>query len=186
MLDAAKYSSVASLSDGRRLEIRALKQEDRSDFFEAFDRMSAGSLYRRFFSVRPNFSSQEVAYFLNVDFVSQVALVAIVKEAGRPAIVGVGRYILMQPGRAEVAFVVIDQYQGQGIGKALMHHLVAIARESGLNELFAEVLPANIAMLRVFEKSGHSVRMQRDANALNVTIHLDNRRTSGKAFAFIL
>ena len=50
-----------------------------------------------------------------------------------------------RPGAAEVAFVVIDDYQGQGIGAALLRHLAAIARSAGLKELVAEVLPENIS-----------------------------------------
>ena len=134
--------------------------------------MSAGSLYRRFFSLKRDFTSREVARFLNVDFVTEVALVAIVKEAGCPAIVGAGRYIITQPGRAEVAFAVVDQYQGHGIGKLLMHHLATIARESGVDEFLAEVLPDNMAMLKVFAKSGFGVNTARDSSVVNVIIDL--------------
>lgn len=172
MLDAAKYAAVELLSDGRRVEIRALQPDDRSEFLAAIDRTSAGSRYRRFFSFKHDFSPQEVAFFLNIDFVSQVALVAVVEEAGRDAIVGAGRYIVTQPNRAELAFAVIDEYQRQGIGKALMRHLAAIACEAGLEEVFAEVLPDNVAMLKVFEQSGYSVTTKGGPNAIHVTIHL--------------
>lgn len=172
MPDPARYSAVELLRDGRRVEIRALKSDDRSDFLAAIDRTSAGSLYRRFFSVRRYFTPQEVAFFLNVDFVSQVALVAVVEEAGREAIVGAGRYIVTQPNRAELAFAVIDQYQRLGIGKALMRHLAQIAREAGLEEVHAEVLPDNIAMLKVFEESGHSITTRRGRSVVDVTLRL--------------
>jgi GNAT superfamily N-acetyltransferase len=66
-------------------------------------------------------------------------LVAVVEEGGKPMIVGGGRYVVVQPGKAEVAFAVVDQFQGQGIGATLMRHLAAIAREAGLQELIAEV-----------------------------------------------
>ena len=124
----------------------------------AVRRSSAQSLYRRFFGLKRHFSEQEIAFFLNVDFVSHVALVAMIDEGGRPVIIGGGRYIVEQPGKAEIAFAVVDEYQGQGIGAALMRHLAGIAREAGLKELTAEVLPDNISMLRVFEKSGLRLR----------------------------
>jgi len=84
---------------------------------------------------------------LNVDFVDHVALVAVVYESGRPVIAGGARYVVMQPGKAELAFAVIDQYQGQGLGAALMHHLAAMAREAGLKELIAEVLPEHTSQV---------------------------------------
>jgi hypothetical protein len=51
--------------------------------------------------------------------VNHVALVAVIDENGEQAIVGAGRYIVVQPGQAEVAFGVVDQYQGRGLGAAL-------------------------------------------------------------------
>ena len=162
MIDAARYSAIETLRDGRRVEIRALRPQDRSDLVAAVGRSSVQSLYRRFFVVRRGFSEQETDYFVNVDFVDHVALVAVVDEDGRAAIVGGGRYVLVQPGKAEVAFAVIDDYQGQGVGSALMRHLVAISREAGLQELVAEVLPENMPMLKLFEKCGCRMDTRRE------------------------
>ncbi len=131
MLEPANYSVFETLRDGRRVEIRALRPDDRADLIAAVDRSSGQSLYRRFFAVRRSFTESEIDFFLNVDFVNHVALAAIVEEGGRPVIAGSGRYVLVQPGKAEVAFAVVDQYQAQGIGAALMHHLAAIALSAG-------------------------------------------------------
>jgi GNAT superfamily N-acetyltransferase len=60
-------------------------------------------------------------------------------------IVGGGRYIIVRPGTGVLAFAVGDNYQGQGIGAALLRHLSTIAREAGIGELIAEVLPDNIS-----------------------------------------
>ena len=87
-------------------------------------------------------------------------------------IVGGARYIVGQPGEAEVAFVVVDEYQGQGIGAALMRHLAAIARSSGLGELTAEVLPDNTPMLKVFEKSGFSLARKRTPEVVHLVLSL--------------
>jgi RimJ/RimL family protein N-acetyltransferase len=172
MLEAAKYSAIEPLRNGRQVEIRALKPGDQADLIAAVGRTSAQSLYRRFFGVRRNFSEQEIAFFVNVDFINHVALVASADENGHPVIVGGGRYVILQPGKAEIAFAVVDQYQGQGIGAALMRHLVAIAREAGLKELAAEVLPDNIAMLKVFEKSGLRLDMKRESQVVHVALRL--------------
>jgi RimJ/RimL family protein N-acetyltransferase len=101
-----------------------------------------------------------------------VALVAELEEDGRGVIIGGGRYVLVEPGKAEVAFAVVDRYQEQGVGTALMRHLVAIARHVGLEELTAEVLADNISMLKVFEKSGLRVRTTRDAGVIHVALRL--------------
>lgn len=172
MLDAANYSAIEPLRDGRRVEIRALRPDDEAGLLAAFDRTSTQSRYLRFFAVRRGFSEREIAFFVNVDFVKHVALVAVIDEGGQPAIIGGGRYVLVQPGKAELAFAVIDQYQGQGIGGMLLRHLIAIGRDAGLKELIAEVLPDNTPMLKVFEKSGLPVRTSSEARVAHVTLSL--------------
>ena len=172
MLQSDKYSVIETLRDGHRLKIRALTSEDRSDLITAVARTSAESLRRRFFVPKPSFTDQETAFFLNVDFVNHVALVAVLEEDDRPVIAGGGRYIVMRPGEAEIAFAVVDHYQGHGIGKALMRHLVAIAQAAGLKRLSAEVLAENLPMLRLFEQSGLRMFMKREADVLHVTLLL--------------
>lgn len=171
-MPVATFSAVETLRDGRRVEIRALRHEDRYGLEEAVSRASAESLRRRFFSVRRHFTEQEIEFFTNIDFVSHVALVVVAKESGGPVIVGGGRYVVVEPGRAEVAFALIDDYQGQGIGAALMRYLAAIARDAGLKELIAEVLPLNLSMLKVFEKSGLRPITRHEAGIVHVTLQL--------------
>jgi GNAT superfamily N-acetyltransferase len=178
VLEAAKYSAFESLRDGRTIEIRALKAEDQAGLIAVHRRSSAQSLYGRFFGFKPHFSDQEIAYFMNVDFLNHVALISAIKEGGRPVIVGGGRYVVHESGKAEIALAVVDEYQGQGIGGALMRHLAGIAHDAGLKELTAEVLPDNIiSMLRVFEKSGlrFSIKresIEREPQVVHITLQL--------------
>jgi RimJ/RimL family protein N-acetyltransferase len=167
----AKFSAAEVLHNGCRIEIRALRPDDRAGLIEAVGRTSNQSLYRRFFGVRRGFSEREIAFFLNPDFLNHVALVAVVEE-GDGQIVGGGRYIVVQPGTAEIAFAVIDEFQGQGLGAALMRHLATIARDAGLTELIAEVLPDNSPMLRVFEKSGIRLSTTREPAVIHITLQL--------------
>ena len=171
-MEAAKYSVIENTRDGRKIEIRALKPGDRDDLRAAVDRTSSQSLYRRFFGAKRHFSEKEVAFFVNVDFVGHVALVAVVEEGGHRVIAAGGRYVVQQPGSAEVAFVVTDRYQGQGVGAALLRHLAAIARDAGLREFTAEVLPENIPMLKVFEKSGLKMNTKRQPGVVHITLEL--------------
>jgi ribosomal protein S18 acetylase RimI-like enzyme len=172
MSRAAVYSSIERLRDGSRVEIRSLRPDDRAGLIAAIGRTSPDSLFRRFFAVKRSFTEREIEFFLNVDFVSQVALVAVTEEDGRSEIVGGGRYVVLQPGTAELAFAVIDEYQQKGIGTALMRHLISIARESGLKELVAEVLPDNTPMLKVFRSSGLPVDIQRQSGAVHIVLSL--------------
>jgi GNAT superfamily N-acetyltransferase len=169
MSEATNYTVRELLSDGCPIEIRALRQEDEADMLAAIGQTSAQSLQRRFFVMKRHFSDKERAFFMDIDFKDHVAIVALADEADRKAIVGGGRYIVFEPGRAEMAFVVIDAWQRRGVGSILMRHLVKIARDAGLQELTAEVLPENAAMLKVFGKFGFRPGSHRDPR----TVHLE-------------
>jgi GNAT superfamily N-acetyltransferase len=166
------YSVTERLRDGREVEIRALQPDDRDDMLAAVGRTGTQSLQRRFFVVKRGFSEKEIAFFINVDFVNHGALVALAEEDKCKVIIGGGRCIITEPGKAEIAFVVIDDYQGQGLGTLLMRHLALIARKAGLKELIAEVLPENTAMRKVFGKFGFQARRGRDPQVVHLVLEL--------------
>ncbi len=170
--DLSRFSAFEKMRDGREVEIRAIRPDDREEMLKTVSRASKESRYTRFFSPKTTFSEKEIDYFLKVDFKDHVALVAVVQEAEGPVIAGGGRYIVFQPECAEVAFGLEDKYQGQGIASALMRHLAGIAREAEIKELHADVLPGNLAMLRVFEKSALAVSMKRDGGTMHVVLKL--------------
>jgi len=172
MPGADKYSVIETLRDGGRVTIRALTPADRADLVAAVARTSAESMRRRFFIVKRTFSDRETRFFLNPDFVNHVALVAVIEEDGQSFIAGGGRYIVTRPGEAEVAFAVVDDYQGRGVGGALMRHLTAIGCAAGLETFIAEVLPENLPMLRLFEKSGLKMSTKRESEVMFVRLQL--------------
>jgi RimJ/RimL family protein N-acetyltransferase len=139
---------------------------------DAINHTNAESLRRRFFVTKRAFSDKEKAFFMNADFVNHVALVAEIDENGRHTIIGGGRYIVTNPAEAEIAFVVIDAYQGQGIGTLLMRHLAVIARTRGLKELIADVLPENAAMRKVFSNFGFQARRGADPQVVHLALTL--------------
>jgi RimJ/RimL family protein N-acetyltransferase len=109
---------------------------------------------------------------VNIDFTDEVALLAVTREAGREMVAGGGRYIVVQPGTAELAFTVVDEFQGLGLASALLRHLTALARAAGLREFVAEVLPNNTAMLRVLERSGLRMERKRESGVLHISLQI--------------
>lgn len=166
------YSATEHLRDGRQVDIRALRPDDKDDLLAAIGRTGPQSLQRRFFVAKRGFSEREIAFFVNIDFVNHVALVALVEEDGRKVVVGGGRYIVTEPAKAEIAFVVIDDYQGQGLGTLMMHHLAVIARKAQLKALVAEVLPENTAMRAVFSKFGFKIQRGDDPRVVHLVMAL--------------
>jgi GNAT superfamily N-acetyltransferase len=171
-MEPSRYHATESLRDGRRVEIRAVQATDRAGLDAAVQRMSDESMYRRFFHPKRHFTEQEKAYYTDVDFVSHVSLVAVLEEDSRELIVGACRYVVTEPGTAEVAFAVDDPHQGLGLGRLLIRHLAAIARSVGLKQFIAEVLASNAPMLKVFEKSGLRVSTRREHDVMYVTLEL--------------
>jgi Acetyltransferase (GNAT) family len=50
--------------------------------------------------------------------------------------------------QAEIAVLVDDAWQGEGIGSRLIEHLAAVARRAGIQELVGDVFATNVTMLR--------------------------------------
>ncbi|WP_025035479.1 GNAT family N-acetyltransferase [Bradyrhizobium sp. DOA9] len=172
MSQVATYSVQTVLKDGTPIQIRALRASDEADMLAAVARTSPQSLQSRFFILKRHFSEKERAFFMDVDFSNHVALAALVEEQGRYAIIGGGRYVVVEPGRAEMAFVVVDAWQGRGVGSLLLRHLTNIAREQGVRELVAEVLSDNASMRSVFAKAGFELARSDDPRTVHLSLSL--------------
>ena len=166
------YTAVERLRDGREITIRALRPDDEAQMLEALSRTSPQSLYRRFFGAKKHFSESEKAFFLNVNFTDHTALVATIFRGGRTEIMGGARYVEVQSGIAELAFTVIDEFQGKGVGSALMRHLISLARNASLKRLTADVLTDNAAMINILKKTGLPATTTRTRGVVHVSLDL--------------
>jgi RimJ/RimL family protein N-acetyltransferase len=173
-MNAANYAATERLRNGASLQIRGLLPSDRAEMLAAVGRASRETLYRRFFAAKRTFSEREIEFFLNVDFKNHVALVGVISEGGRQVIAGGARYIVLEPGRAEVAFAVDDPHQKLGIATHLITHLIRIARADQLKEFVAEVLAENVPMLKVFERCGLAMNTRRESGVVHVTLALSD------------
>jgi RimJ/RimL family protein N-acetyltransferase len=171
IMSSACYSAQEHLRDGRLVKVRALQPDDETSMLVAIDRTGTESLKRRFFAPKRWFSDAETAFFMNVDFVDHAALVAEIDEDGKTAIIGGGRYVVVEPGQAEIAFIVVDAYQRQRLGTILVRHIVGLARAAGLERLSADVLPENVVMLNVLGKFGFQIHSM-DSQVAHLTLAL--------------
>src|SRR5262245_48260944 len=126
-MDARDYAAEEIVRDGGSIHLRAIRPDDRERLLEHFHRLSARSVYFRFFGAKRRLTDAELDQFTRLDFVDRVALVATLRESGVEHIVGVGRYARTSlPHAAEVAFAVADEHQGRGIGTILLEHLLRV------------------------------------------------------------
>ena len=153
------------LGNGDSVFIRPLTTDDRPALAAFHQRQSAESIYRRFFSPKPELSEKELLHFTDVDMVDRAAL-AVESHDEFVAWASYERW----PGRneAEAAFMVDDAFQGAGIATLLLEHLAAIARSNGIERFTAEVLGDNRSMLAVFAKAGWPLQRRFESGVVDL------------------
>jgi predicted CoA-binding protein/GNAT superfamily N-acetyltransferase len=176
------YAADALLKDGGSIHVRAIRPDDRARLVEHFQRLSAQSVYYRFFGAKRRLTEAELDAFTRLDFLNRVGLVATLFEHGEERIIGVGRYAVVDPaeGMAEVAFAVADAHQGRGVGTLLLDHM-AIARAQGLGVFTADVLGENNKMLDMFASSGFVAKRSCEGGVVHVTFPTDETEAARAA-----
>jgi len=141
---------------GKLLRLRPLRPTDEPKLTELFYSLTENTLYRRFLRVIKRIPHEERQYFLDVDYASNMAVVVETCDPARePETVAVAQYFVdLATQFADVAFLVRDEWQGQGIGRQLVDEMVAIARERGVKGFVADVSSTNRAMLHLFQGTG--------------------------------
>jgi GNAT superfamily N-acetyltransferase len=153
--DARNYSVDTTMRSGAPIRIRAIRPDDQERLHDHFKGLSQQSIYFRFMGLKRDLSPNDLGHLTDLDFQNHVGLAATVTENGRERFLGVGRYIRdAAQNRAEVAFAVLDEFQGRGIATLLLEHLALIADANGVTEFEADVLGDNRQMLEVFSHSG--------------------------------
>ncbi|HVV38639.1 MAG TPA: GNAT family N-acetyltransferase [Acidimicrobiales bacterium] len=131
------------------IRIRPIEPADGPKLVDLHESLSDVTRHYRFFSPHPHLTPAEVDRFSHVDHVDREALVAV---DGDDNVVGVGRFDRTGDDIGEVAFVVTDRLQGQGIGSRLLEALGEWGRAHGVARFEADVLADNRSMMHVFRK----------------------------------
>ena len=165
----AHWEADVILADGRPVHLRPIHADDGPALQEFHHRLSAQSVYFRYFAPKPDLTDADLMRYTKVDYVDRVALVALVG----PEIIGVGGYDRIDAQRAEVAFAVRDDVQGRGLGSAFLEHLAAAAREHGIERFTAEVLPGNARMLTTFREAGYELSQHLEQDVIAVSFDIE-------------
>lgn len=155
----ARWARLLTLPDGTRVHVRPILPTDRARLAEAARRLSPESRYRRFFSPLTELSEAQLDHLTRIDYIDHFALVAFLPGAGGDTRLAVARYVRDrdQPDQAEVAVTVADDWQGRGVGTALLEALAEVARANRIRRFVASVLSDNRAMRQVFSHyPGHA------------------------------
>nr|WP_287582946.1 bifunctional acetyl-CoA hydrolase/transferase family protein/GNAT family N-acetyltransferase [Candidatus Borrarchaeum sp.] len=149
---------------GLEVLLRPVKISDEPLVKDFFYSLSDKSLYRRFSSARTDMPHERLQDFVIIDYTKEMVILAVKEHEGKEEILGLGQYGINEGTRtAEVALVVRDDYQRQGLGTELLTYLTQLAKKQGLLGFTAEVLVENRPMFRLFEKMGFYTEKRSEA-----------------------
>lgn len=153
-----EFSTSHLLHDGTKVNFRPVHPTDEARTADLFHALSQQTLYYRFMSNAKYVPRRQIQDEVFIDHRNDVAIVGTIPEAHGEEIIAIGRYYLNHTTNlAEVAFVVRDEWQNQGIGTFLLEHLATIAMRNGIRGFTAEALRENRAMQRVFNRAPYKV-----------------------------
>jgi RimJ/RimL family protein N-acetyltransferase len=177
MMDVKNFYTADTLKNGIPVTIRAVRPDDKQLINTAFHNLDPETVYTRYFRYKNQLTDEDLKWATELDFENDVALVVTLQDGDREVVIGGARYSLLRtdpeaPRRAEIAFTVEEDYQGQGIASRLMRHMIRIARDKGVASLEAEVLSRNKAMCVVFERSGLPMKKKYEDDVIYLSMSL--------------
>jgi RimJ/RimL family protein N-acetyltransferase len=146
-----------TLRDGAVVEVRPLRRSDRDRLDAAVRALSDRTRYLRFAAPKPRLTARELDFLVDVDHHCREALLAIDPVTRRG--IAIVRYVHVdgQPGTVEVAATVADDWQGRGLGGALLAMLAERARAEGHRVMRASVLAENVHSIAMLRRNGFAV-----------------------------
>lgn len=161
---------------GLNLFLRPAKITDESLLKDFFYDLSEASLYKRFFSARTDMPHKRLQDFVAVDYSKKMEILATIRENEKEIVIGLGQYELNSDMHsAEVALVVRDKFQGQGVGRELLSYLIYLAKRQGLLGFSGDVLLENRAMVRLFEKMGFDTEKRSEEGVYEMRMWFRNK-----------
>lgn len=157
-----------------RLFMRPVKISDEPLVKDFYYSLSDKSIYRRFLTIRRQMPHKDLQkHFVIIDYTREMAILAVRSYLGQEVIAGIAQYCICGDTlSAEASIVVRDDFQGKGIGLELLSYLVTVAKNQGLHTFTADVLPDNMAVIRLIEKLGLKFDRKWDQGLIQIIIYL--------------
>lgn len=152
-----------TLRDQSHVVIRPINEQDKSAERDFIEQLSSGARRFRFLGQVRHPSERLIEQLTNIDYVHEVAFVAVTPEDAREKIVGVSRYSTDQDGlNCECAVTVSDEWQQKGLATLLMKHLIEVARARGIRRMTSIDSAENLQMKDLAKYLGFHTRMDPD------------------------
>ena len=147
------YKSSLTLKNGKTVEFRPILPSDEFSSRNFFYSLREETIYSRFFHKIRVFSHEMVQkQWAHVDYRKNISIIGLAKRGGNKSIIAIGSYAHVNDDTAEIAFVVKEDFQGQGIASYLLDVLEEIAKENNYKRFIASVLRKNASMVHIFKK----------------------------------
>ncbi len=167
------YKESKELRDGQTVEFRPLLTSDEFDCRNFFYSLQEETIYYRFFYRMKVFSHEVVQrQWASIDYRKNMSILALSHSGSHKEIIAIGSYADDEDNRAEVAFVVREDYQNFGIASYLLGMLERIARENEYMGFSASALRENTAMIHVFKKRYPNAKISKNTGT-EVSIVMD-------------
>ena len=171
-LRCPRDSETVTLGDRSHVVIRTLCSGEAPIVREIFDAMSEQSRRQRFIGPKPRLSQRDLELLASIDHENHVAVVALDPATGR----ALGEAHLVRdsvdPNVAEVAFGVVDAWQGRRLGTCLAERLVRRARELGVARLRATVFAENRRSKALLRRQGSVIDTRFDGASIELLVAL--------------
>ena len=144
-----------SLKNGTKVCVRPSRASDVRSLQGIFYRLPPEDVYTRFFTGLKSLSVSKAEYLCNVDYEKEMAFVVTHGERESEKLVGSAFYAVDQSkNMADVAYMILNEWQGMGIGTLLQERMTEYARSKGIRGFTADILSENKAMLKLAGKCG--------------------------------
>jgi len=171
-----KYEKRIEIEGLPPVLMRPVRVTDEAKMSHLFYSLSDSTVYKRWHHALKQLPHRDILRLLEVDYAQNMAVVIEAEPDGKEStIIGVGRYHTdPATNYAETAFVILDDWQGHGLGTTLLQHLIQIARENGIAGFTADVLAENRGMRHVFHKSGLEIQSQLNGGVYSLAMELSS------------
>jgi acetyltransferase len=173
-----QYVSLWQMKNGQTVTMRPIRAEDEPLMVKFHERLSDHSVYMRYFQrvkLSTRTAHQRLSRVCFLDYDREFALLAEVLDPHTDdrRIVAVATLIKSpQKSEGEVAVLISDDCQRQGLGKELIRRLIGFAQDEGLRRVVASTMLENLGMSAVFEKLGFQLSTDFEEELVNATLSL--------------
>lgn len=156
------------LDDGIEILIADITPEAAPLLVEGMQHLSATTRRQRFLGPKQTLSPREIDYLVNCDGHDHIGLGACTGDSAGSTRepIGVARCVRdeQDPTLAEAAVVVVDRWQGRGIGSILMRALAERAMAEGISGFRGTYMADNLGIRRLIASFGIKPEQQRSSS----------------------